>query len=72
MRLVSRWYLILVSLTCLPCTTVTADTSDNYILNLYDAFGPERDGLVQDFGFSALVRYGDTTILLSHSRWAYA
>ena len=37
--------------------------SGDRILNLYDAFGPERDGLTQDFGFSALVRYGDTTIL---------
>ena len=33
------------------------------ILNLYDAFGPEVEGTVQDFGFSALVRYGGTTIL---------
>ena len=35
----------------------------NYIVNLYDAFGPEREGLTQDFGFSALVRYEGKTIL---------
>jgi 7,8-dihydropterin-6-yl-methyl-4-(beta-D-ribofuranosyl)aminobenzene 5'-phosphate synthase len=35
----------------------------NWILNLYDAFGPERPGTVQDFGFSALIRYRGKTIL---------
>jgi 7,8-dihydropterin-6-yl-methyl-4-(beta-D-ribofuranosyl)aminobenzene 5'-phosphate synthase len=33
------------------------------ILNLYDAFGPEVVGTVQDFGYSALIRYGELTIL---------
>lgn len=36
---------------------------DNYALNLYDAFGAPTDGLVQDFGFSLLVRYRGKTIL---------
>ncbi|MDH3890511.1 MAG: MBL fold metallo-hydrolase [candidate division Zixibacteria bacterium] len=36
---------------------------DNYILNLYDAFGEEQPGLTQDFGFSALVKYNGLTIL---------
>ena len=35
----------------------------NHILNLYDAFGPEVDGAVQDFGFSALIQYRGKTIL---------
>ncbi len=33
------------------------------ITNLYDAFGKDRPGLTRDFGFSALVTYGDKTIL---------
>ncbi len=33
------------------------------IVNLYDAFGAEVSGMVQDFGFSALIRYRGTTIL---------
>jgi 7,8-dihydropterin-6-yl-methyl-4-(beta-D-ribofuranosyl)aminobenzene 5'-phosphate synthase len=32
-------------------------------LNLFDSFGPERPGVVQAFGFSALVRYQGKTIL---------
>lgn len=35
----------------------------DFIINLYDAFGPPRDGLTHDFGFSALIRYDGTTIL---------
>ncbi len=33
------------------------------IINLYDAFGDEPEGMTEHFGFSALIRYGDTTIL---------
>lgn len=35
----------------------------DHILNLYDAFGHEIAGTVQDFGFSALIRYRGKTIL---------
>jgi len=35
----------------------------NYIVNLYDAFGPADERLTHDFGFSALVRYNGKTIL---------
>jgi 7,8-dihydropterin-6-yl-methyl-4-(beta-D-ribofuranosyl)aminobenzene 5'-phosphate synthase len=35
----------------------------NYILNLYDAFGPDITGVTQDFGFSALISWNDTLIL---------
>ena len=35
----------------------------NYVINLYDAFGAGKDGMTQDFGFSALVRYNGKTIL---------
>jgi 7,8-dihydropterin-6-yl-methyl-4-(beta-D-ribofuranosyl)aminobenzene 5'-phosphate synthase len=39
-------------------------SSANYeIINLYDAFGHDREGTTHSFGFSALIRYGDTTIL---------
>ena len=33
------------------------------IVNLYDAFGEPHDGTRKDFGFSALIRHGDHTIL---------
>jgi 7,8-dihydropterin-6-yl-methyl-4-(beta-D-ribofuranosyl)aminobenzene 5'-phosphate synthase len=33
------------------------------MINVYDAFGYERVGLTYDFGFSTLVRYGNTTVL---------
>lgn len=36
---------------------------ENFLINLYDAFGPERPGVTHDFGFSTLIRYNDTTIL---------
>ena len=35
----------------------------NYILNLYDAFGYQKRGTILDWGFSALVRYNAKTIL---------
>jgi 7,8-dihydropterin-6-yl-methyl-4-(beta-D-ribofuranosyl)aminobenzene 5'-phosphate synthase len=35
----------------------------DHILNLYDAFGPDAPGTIQDFGFSALIRYRGKTIL---------
>ena len=35
----------------------------DFILNLYDAFGPEVPGTVQDFGFAAVIRYRGKTIL---------
>jgi len=41
-----------------------APTAPEYsITNLYDAFGRDVDGVTHDFGFSALVRYGELTIL---------
>lgn len=48
--------------------TNAAWTQDAYpksvtLTNLYDAFGFERPGLKQDFGFSTLIQYGNTTIL---------
>jgi 7,8-dihydropterin-6-yl-methyl-4-(beta-D-ribofuranosyl)aminobenzene 5'-phosphate synthase len=33
------------------------------MVNTYDAFGFEREDLTYDFGFSTVVRYGDTTVL---------
>ncbi len=38
-------------------------TMDITITNIYDAFGKEKKGLQQDFGFSCLVAYGDLTVL---------
>jgi 7,8-dihydropterin-6-yl-methyl-4-(beta-D-ribofuranosyl)aminobenzene 5'-phosphate synthase len=33
------------------------------IINLYDAFGHEKEGMTQDWGFAALIRYDGRTIL---------
>jgi len=38
-------------------------SSQNSILNLYDAFGYQKRGTILDWGFSALVRYNGKTIL---------
>src|SRR5262249_51124676 len=35
----------------------------NSILNMYDAFGPQKRGTVLDWGFSALIHYNGKTIL---------
>lgn len=37
--------------------------SEGTITNLYDAFGKERPGLVQDFGFSCIINYKGKVIL---------
>ena len=37
--------------------------ADNTITNLYDAFGKTKDGLIKDFGFSALIKYKGKLIL---------
>lgn len=44
-------------------STAPAEAARNEIINLYDAFGAPAEGLTQDFGFSALVRYEGNTIL---------
>ena len=36
---------------------------DNSIINLYDAFGDDIDGLTKDFGFSCIIKYKGKTIL---------
>ena len=36
---------------------------ENTIINLYDAFGEDKEGLVKDFGFSSIVKYQGKTIL---------
>lgn len=46
-----------------PARGQVGASTDDYILNLYDAFGDDVPGTVLDFGFSALVRYRGTTIL---------
>lgn len=46
------------------CPARTKPTPAGVVLvNAYDAFGAERKGLTQDFGFSAVVRYRGKTIL---------
>lgn len=47
-----------------PKPAPIVDRAPGYsILNLYDAFGEDREGVIFDVGFAALVQYGDTTIL---------
>ena len=46
-----------------PAHAPTTWKPGNYVINLYDAFGPKKDGLTHDFGFSAIVRYNNRTIL---------
>lgn len=36
---------------------------DNYFVNIYDAFGESKEGLIMDFGFSTLVKYNGKLIL---------
>jgi len=40
-----------------------SEIENNTITNLYDAFGKNRDGLIKDFGFSALIKYKGKLIL---------
>ncbi len=70
---ISRWAvalraaLMLGLVTFCPLVWATNDkapaTPEITLLNLYDAFGKPAEGLTQDFGFSALVRYKGKTIL---------
>ena len=58
--------LLIALLLLLPDSTArsqSAGEDEVRIVNLYDAFGSEKDGLEFDFGFSALVEYRDQTIL---------
>ena len=42
---------------------VYREIEENSIINLYDAFGYDRDGLEKDFGFSCIINYRGTLIL---------
>jgi 7,8-dihydropterin-6-yl-methyl-4-(beta-D-ribofuranosyl)aminobenzene 5'-phosphate synthase len=44
-------------------TQTNTESTDNRILNLYDAFGKENKQVIFDFGFSALIEYNGKTIL---------
>jgi hypothetical protein len=68
MRDISRAVVLL--LLCHPLLSLSQNSAgqlpapdQNYILNLYDAFGYQRRGTILDWGFSALVRYNGKTIL---------
>jgi 7,8-dihydropterin-6-yl-methyl-4-(beta-D-ribofuranosyl)aminobenzene 5'-phosphate synthase len=39
------------------------EIEENTIINLYDAFGEDREGMEKDFGFSCIVKYRGKTIL---------
>lgn len=36
---------------------------ENTIINLYDAFGDDKEGMIKDFGFSCIIKYNGKTIL---------
>jgi len=40
-----------------------AELEENSIVNLYDAFGEDKQGLIKDFGFSCIIKYKGKTIL---------
>jgi 7,8-dihydropterin-6-yl-methyl-4-(beta-D-ribofuranosyl)aminobenzene 5'-phosphate synthase len=68
MRDISRAVVLL--LLCHPLLSLSQNSASqlpapdqNYILNLYDAFGYQKRGTILDWGFSALVRYNGKTIL---------
>src|SRR6266567_3385914 len=68
MRDISRAVVLL--LLCHPLLSLSQNSAgqppapdQNYILNLYDAFGYQKRGTILDWGFSALVRYNGKTIL---------
>ncbi len=68
MRGISRAVVLL--LLCHPLSSLSQNSAgqlpapdQNYILNLYDAFGYQKRGTILDWGFSALVRYNGKTIL---------
>ena len=42
---------------------VYKEIEENTIINLYDAFGDEKEGMIKDFGFSCIVKYKGKTIL---------
>ena len=46
-----------------PAQSASAASAAMAMTNVYDAFGKPQEGLTQHFGFSALVQYGDTTVL---------
>jgi len=67
-RLLMRSWCVATNLVLYPllaaCVAAPpAQHGGDQIVNLYDAFGPESEDLIQDFGFSALVRYQGKTIL---------
>jgi 7,8-dihydropterin-6-yl-methyl-4-(beta-D-ribofuranosyl)aminobenzene 5'-phosphate synthase len=39
------------------------ELEENTIVNLYDAFGDAKEGMIKDFGFSCIVKYKGKTIL---------
>lgn len=44
-------------------TVIFKELRENSITTLYDGFGPDVEGVEQDFGFSTIVRYKDKIIL---------
>jgi len=39
------------------------EMQENTVINLYDAFGDDKAGLIKDFGFSCIIKYKGKTIL---------
>lgn len=63
MRSIAAPLALLAVLHAVSAQAADAKKSEVTILNLYDSFGKESAGTMQDFGYSALVTYGGKTIL---------
>lgn len=59
-------FIISILVICISChqrSKQYLDIPDNTIINLYDAFGENIDGVTKDFGFSCIIKSNGKTIL---------
>ncbi len=60
----SKILLICIVFTLIGCSQNSYKKMEqNTIINLYDAFGDDKEGIIKDFGFSCIVKYKGKTIL---------
>ncbi len=60
----SKILLICIVFTLIGCSQNSYKKMEqNTIINLYDAFGDDKKGIIKDFGFSCIIKYKGKTIL---------
>lgn len=60
----SKIVIICISLALLGCSQHNyKKIEENTIINLYDAFGSNKEGMIKDFGFSCIIKFKGKTIL---------